>query len=206
MVTSFLSLLEKRYENILDEKGKKYISFATDGAKRMRQLILDLLEFSRVGRTDSNIETVDFNKLVNEILALFGKNIEDTKAVIKFENLPTFPINKTPVRQVLQNLIGNGLKYHIPGVSPVITISCDESETDYEFVVKDNGIGIASEYFDQIFAIFKRLHNRDEYPGTGIGLAITKKIVEHLGGKIWVNSKAGEGSAFYFTIPKNTKK
>ena len=206
MVTSFLSQLEKKYSDILDEKGKKYIYFATDGAKRMRQLILDLLEFSRVGRTEDSLEDVDFNNLINEVLPLYRKNIEELNAKVHVEQLPTLQVYKTPVRQVFQNLVGNSLKYHKDGVAPVIGISSKETKTAFEFSVKDNGIGIDPEYFNQIFIIFKRLHNRDQYPGTGMGLAITKKIVENMGGRIWVDSREGEGSVFHFTIPKHTNR
>nr|WP_294897629.1 PAS domain S-box protein [uncultured Pedobacter sp.] len=205
MVTSFMAQLDKKYSDILDEKGKKYIYFAIDGAKRMRQLILDLLEFSRVGLTDDDQEEVDFNKLVKEVTALYRKKIEDLKATINFENLPTLLIYKTPIRQVFQNLISNSLKYHRQGVSPIIDISFKETATNFEFCVKDNGIGINVEFHDKIFIIFQRLHNRDEYSGTGMGLAITKKIIENIGGKIWVESVEGKGSAFYFTILKSNR-
>ena len=206
MVTSFLSQLEKKYGDILDEKGKKYIYFATDGAKRMRQLILDLLEFSRVGRAEERLEEVDLNMLVNEVLPLYRKNIGELKAKVYFEQLPVMQVYKTPVRQVFHNLLSNALKYHREGVAPLITISSKETPTAFEFSFKDNGIGIDSEYFNQIFIIFKRLHNRDQYPGTGMGLAVTKKIIENMGGRIWVDSREGEGSVFHFTIPKHTNK
>ncbi len=205
MVNSFLTQLEKKYGDTLDEKGKKYIYFATDGAKRMRQLILDLLEFSRVGRMESSPEEVDFTNLINEVLALFRRNIEELGAKIQFDGPPTLRIYKTPLRQVLQNLLANALKYHKPGIAPVIEISAKETSANLQFSIKDNGIGIDPEYFDQIFIIFKRLHNRDIYPGTGMGLAITKKIVESMGGRIWVDSREGEGAVFHFTIPKETK-
>ncbi len=203
MVTSFLTQLEKKYGHVLDEKGKKYMYFATDGAKRMRQLILDLLEFSRVGRMEDNPEEVDFNSLVNEVLALYRRNIEQLRARIRCVGLPTLRIYKTPVRQVFQNLLGNALKYHQPGLAPLIEISSRETLAGFEFSIKDNGIGIDPEYFEQIFIIFKRLHHREIYSGTGMGLAITKKIVESMGGRIWVESSEGEGAVFYFTIPKD---
>ncbi|HZX58075.1 MAG TPA: PAS domain S-box protein, partial [Mucilaginibacter sp.] len=202
MVTSFMTQLEKKYSEVIDEKGRQYIRFAVDGAKRMRQIILDLLDFSRVGSTEDDMEDVDFNKLLTEILGLFRRQIEESHAEIRFENLPVLHIYKTPVRQVFQNLVGNSLKYHRKDVAPVIEISCKETKTYYQFSVKDNGIGIAPEYFDKIFIIFQRLHNRDEYSGTGMGLAITKKIVESLGGKIWLESEEGKGSTFYFTLLK----
>jgi light-regulated signal transduction histidine kinase (bacteriophytochrome) len=187
---------------VIDDKGKQYIHFAVDGAKRMRQIILDLLDFSRVGRTEDDMEEVNFNKLMDEMLALFRRRIEDVNASISFEDLPTIQTYKTPMRQVFQNLIDNSLKYQAAGVPSVINISCKETKTHYQFAIRDNGIGIDSAYFDKIFIIFQRLHNKDEYSGTGMGLAITKKIIENLGGKIWVESEEGKGSTFYFTLSK----
>ena len=200
MVTSFLTQLENKYGGIIDDKGKKYIYFAVDGAKRMRQIILDLLEFSRVGRTEDNIEEVNLNKLINDVLILFRKQIEETNAVITVAHLPTLQTYKSPMRQIFQNLIGNSLKYQQQGSIPVIEVSYEETEQHWEFSVKDNGIGIDAEYFDKIFIIFQRLHNKDQYSGTGMGLAVTKKIVESMGGNIWVASEEGKGSTFHFTI------
>jgi light-regulated signal transduction histidine kinase (bacteriophytochrome) len=202
MVTSFMTQLEKKYGDVVDEKGKQYIYYAVDGAKRMRRIILDLLDFSRVGKTDDDLEEVNFNNLVNEVLALYRRKIEEVHASISFENLPVIQTYKTPVRQVFQNLIDNSLKYQRPDVPPVITISCKENKTNFKFSVEDNGIGIAPEYFDKIFIIFQRLHGKDQYSGTGMGLAITKKIIENLGGKIWLESEEGKGSTFYFTLLK----
>jgi PAS domain S-box-containing protein len=205
MVTSFLTQLEKKYGDVVDDRGRQYIHFAVDGAKRMRQIILDLLDFSRVGRMEDDLEEVNFNKLINEILALYRKQIEELNASIVFENLPVIETYKTPLRQVFQNLISNSLKYHQAGLSPVINISCKETKILYQFSVSDNGIGIDTEYFDKIFIIFQRLHNKNEYSGTGMGLAITKKIIENIGGKIWVESVEGNGSTFHFTLLKNNR-
>jgi PAS domain S-box-containing protein len=202
MVTSFLIQLEKKYGDIVDSKGKQYIYFAVDGAKRMRQIILDLLEYSRVGRTEEDRSEVDFNQVLSEIIVLYKKQIEELGAKIIFEKLPTFLTYKTPLRQVFLNLIGNSLKYHNVSEKPVIEIACKETKSNYQFSVKDNGIGIEPEYFDKIFIIFQRLHNKEQYSGTGMGLAITKKIIENLGGKIWVESEVGKESTFYFTIVK----
>ncbi|MDB5142907.1 MAG: domain S-box protein [Mucilaginibacter sp.] len=202
MVTSFLTQLEKKYGDVIDGKGRQYIHFAVDGAKRMRQIILDLLEYSRVGRTEEDLEEVNFNKLVTEILTLYRGQTEEFNASFDFENLPTFQTYKTPVRQVFQNLIGNSLKYHKVNVDPVIRVACKETKTHFKFSIEDNGIGIAPEYFDKIFIIFQRLHNKDEYSGSGMGLAIAKKIVENLGGKIWIESREGKGSTFHFTLLK----
>ncbi|MEO8770611.1 MAG: PAS domain S-box protein [Ferruginibacter sp.] len=202
MVTSFLSQIEKKYGSMLDDKGKKYIHFAIDGAKRMRQIILDLLEFSRVGQADEKKEEVDMNELVNETLVLLRKKIEEQKGVVKISKLPVLKTFRAPLRQVFQNLIGNGLIYHKKSEAVKIDISVKDEKKYWQFAVTDNGIGIDPEYFDKIFTIFQRLHNRDEYSGTGIGLAITKKIIENMGGKIWVESEEGKGSTFYFTLPK----
>lgn len=203
MVTSFLTQLEKKYGDVVDDKGRQYIHFAVDGAKRMRQIILDLLEYSRVGRTEEDLEEVNFNGLVEEILTLYRRQTQELHARFNFENLPIIQTYKTPVRQVFQNLIGNSLKYHKANEAPVISITSKETKTHFQFSIEDNGIGIAPEYFDKIFIIFQRLHNKDEYSGTGMGLAIAKKIIENLGGKIWIESREGKGSTFYFTLIKN---
>lgn len=204
MVTGFLTQIEKKYGTILDEKGKRYIHFAVDGAKRMRHIILDLLEFSRVGRSEEGIEEVNTVKVVNDILALYRKQIEEQNAQITLNELPILQTYRVPVRQVFQNLISNALKYQIKGLSPLISITGEETGTFWKFSVADNGIGIDPEYFDKIFIIFQRLHNKDEFSGTGMGLAVTKKIIENLGGSIWVESEEGRGSTFYFTILKSS--
>ncbi|MBC7439681.1 MAG: PAS domain S-box protein [Flavobacterium sp.] len=203
MVTGFLTQIEKKYENLLDEKGKKYIYFAVDGAKRMRQIILDILEFSRIGKNENKLEEINLNDIIKETKLLFIKQIEEKNAVICCNELPLIKSYLPPVRQIFQNLISNSLKYSQSELSPNITISSKEDDYEWKFEITDNGIGIDSAYFDKIFIIFQRLHNKDEYSGTGIGLAITKKIIENLGGQIWVTSIEGEGSSFYFTIPKN---
>jgi PAS domain S-box-containing protein len=205
MVTSFLSQLEKKYSEILDEKGRKYIHFAVDGAKRMRLIILDLLEFSRVGKTEDSLELVDLNAILEEIKFLYRKKIEEKGATINYATLPAINFYKAPIRQVLQNLISNALKYSRENEKPVINITVTESKTLWKVEVEDNGIGIEEEYFNKIFIIFQRLHNKDEYSGTGMGLAITKKIIENIGGQIWLKSTEGKGTTFYFTIPKIKK-
>ncbi len=202
MVTSFLTQLEKKYGDVVDEKGKKYIDFAVDGAQRMRQIIQDLLEFSRVGRTDDKLEAVDLNELIKEIQVLFRKQVEEKDAHIHADTLPVINDYKTPLRQVFQNLIGNALKYGKKDVPVKIDITVKELKNYWQFAVADNGIGIDKEYFDKIFVIFQRLHNKDVYSGTGIGLALTKKIINKQGGKIWLESEPGKGTTFYFTIKK----
>ncbi len=203
MVTSFLTQIDKKYESVLDERGKRYIHFAVDGAKRMRQIILDLLEYSRAGRVIGDEAAVDLNELIHEILVLFRKQIEDKKAIITYQHLPVIHANKTPIRQLFQNLVANALLYGRPDVAPEIKISARDKKTHWEFAVADNGIGINEEYFEKIFVIFQRLHSREELAGTGMGLALAKKIVDHFGGKIWLKSTEGKGTTFYFTIPKD---
>jgi PAS domain S-box-containing protein len=202
MVTSFLTLLEKKYRDIIDESGKKYIDFAVDGAKRMRQIILDLLEFSRVGRIEDKLEVVNLNEVVEEIQILFRKQIEEKNASIVAGKLPTLNAYKAPLRQVFQNLISNALKYTRKGIPSQIQVTAKKLRNYWQFSIADNGIGIDDEYFDKIFIIFQRLHNKDDFSGTGMGLAVTKKIIENLGGKIWLESKEGKGSTFYFTLLK----
>jgi PAS domain S-box-containing protein len=201
MVTSFLSQLEKKYSDKLDDKAKEYIFYAVDGAKRMRQIILDLLEFSRAGKSEDKIKDIDINEIVKEIQFLHHKQIEELKAIITTDNLPIIKGYLTPLRQIFQNLIGNSLKYHRKGIPPEIKITAVESENAWEFSIIDNGIGIESQYFEKIFIIFQRLHNKEDYAGTGIGLALTKKIIENMGGSIWVDSSENIGSSFHFTIP-----
>ncbi|MBC7935937.1 MAG: PAS domain S-box protein [Rhizobacter sp.] len=203
MVTSFLTLLEKKYGAVIDDKGKQYIEFAVDGAKRMRQIILDLLGFSRVGRMDDEAGNIDLNELLNEITILFRKQIAEKEGVIISDPLPHVPGFRSPIRQVLQNLVGNALKFSVKGRAVQINIKCIAFNDHWQFAVSDNGIGINQEYFDKIFIIFQRLHNRNEFSGTGMGLAITKKIIENQGGKIWVESEEGKGSTFYFTLIKH---
>ncbi|MFN4764384.1 PAS domain S-box protein [Gillisia sp. Q332] len=202
MVTSFLSQLQKKYEDQLDEKAQQYIHFATDGAVRMRQIILDLLEYSRVGRMDYRYEKIDLNELISGITELYATSIEESNAVINYGELPTIEAAKTPLQRVFSNLISNAFKYHQKDVPPVIDIKVVEHNRFWEIIIADNGIGIRSQFFDKIFIIFQRLHARDEYSGTGIGLAICKKIVENHGGEIWLTSEEGKGTTFHFTIKK----
>ncbi|TVP50400.1 MAG: PAS domain S-box protein [Mongoliibacter sp.] len=206
MVTGFLKQIEKNYGDILDDKGKKYIHFAVDGAVRMKNIILDLLEFSRVGKDLDNKEVFSLNDLVDEVLYLNRKSVEEKKAIIKSDQLPDIQYFKTPLFQVFKNLIENAIKYSHPHKRPEIKISCEESSDYWTISISDNGIGIEKEYFDKVFILFQRLHTREKYLGTGMGLAIAKKIVEGLGGEIWVDSIPEKGSIFSFTIPKKLKK
>ena len=202
MITGFLSQLEKRYDHLLDERGKKYIYFATDGAKRMRQIIMDLLEYSRVGRIDSEREEVDLNELVQEALTLNKKLIAEQKAEINVETLPVIHAARGQMLQLFQNLVNNAVKYQKKENKPTVNINTAEDDNFWYIKIEDNGIGIDKKYSDKIFNIFQRLHGNEEYSGSGIGLAISKKIVEGHGGKISVESEPGKGSTFSFTIAK----
>lgn len=202
MITRFLSEIQRKYSNNLDDKGKEYIHYAVDGAHRMRNLILDLLEYSRVGKFDQTIETIDLNTLIEEVTNYHEVFIKESNAVVEWEHLPTIKNRKTPIQLVFQNLISNALKYHSQSESPKIEITHQDLGNRWLFLVKDNGIGIDPLFNEKIFIIFQRLHAKHEYSGTGIGLAICKKIIEAQGGKIWVESEEGQGSTFYFTVSK----
>lgn len=202
MITSYLALLNKKYNSLFDEKAKQYIFFASDGAQRMRNIISDLLEYSRISRTEYIPEKLKLEEVVKEVISLQKRLISETEAEIKYYNLPEIYVYKTPLIQILQNLINNAIKYRKEETKPVIYINANENEEEWLISVKDNGIGIDKNSFNKIFVIFHRLHSRDKFDGTGIGLAITKKIVENLGGKIWVESEEGKGSTFYFTLKK----
>jgi light-regulated signal transduction histidine kinase (bacteriophytochrome) len=168
----------------------------------MKKIILDLLEFSRVGKTKNALEEVDVSELFNNLKSLYINKIEGRNAEINLVN----PINiftwKSPLEQVLMNLLDNALKYAKSDVAPRIELRIEEHETEWLFHFTDNGIGISPQYFDRIFVIFQRLHTKEEYEGSGMGLAITKKIIENMGGQIWLESEPGEGTTFHFSLPK----
>lgn len=207
MVTSFLSQLDKKYGTLLDERGRTYLNFATDGAKRMRQMILDLLEYSRVDRlNDFELEEVDLNEIIEDVIKLYKIKIKEKSANIVVDTLPKLKIHKTNIRQVFQSFIDNSLKYSKQNVPAEISISCAENTNNWQFSITDNGIGINSEYFEKIFVLFQRLHNRDKYSGTGIGLSIVKKIIYNMNGEIWLESQENIGTTFHFTIIKENKK
>ena len=203
-ITNYLSLLEGRYGDQLDENAKKLIGTSTAAAGRMRTLINDLLDFSRVGTT-AEFKAIDLNELVAEIVDEQQSDIQATNAVIDVAPLPTLNAHRTDLKQVFQNLITNGLKYRRPDVPPRLTIRAADEGNHYRFSVADNGIGVEAAYYDRVFQIFQRLHGRNEYPGTGIGLATCKKVIDIYGGQIWLNSTVGVGTTFYFTIPKTIK-
>lgn len=202
MITGFLTLLEKKYTDVLDDKGKQYIHFAVDGATRMRKIMLDLLEYSKVGKIEFQDEKIDVAQLITDISNLNKTLLEEQNATITTSQLPVIFGGKTIIQQVFQNLIVNAIKYKKPDVNPQIVIKASEDNNFWQFSVSDNGIGINESFFDKIFVLFQRLHNKEDYSGTGIGLSICKKIVETHGGKIWVESEEKTGSTFYFTIKK----
>jgi light-regulated signal transduction histidine kinase (bacteriophytochrome) len=203
MVTSFLSLLDKKYKNELDEKAQSYIRFAVGGAERMRSIILDLLDFSSLGvLNNSNLSQVDLNIVVSDVQILLKKQIEDAGATFDIAKLPIIFGDYSRLRQVFQNLISNALKYRDDNRNLLVSVSSKEFNRTCIISVKDNGIGIDEKYHNKIFELFQRLHNREQYSGNGIGLSITKKIIESLGGKIQVQSKVGEGAMFQITLKK----
>ncbi|PAV03503.1 MULTISPECIES: PAS domain S-box protein [Methanobacterium] len=200
MIGSYLQLLQRRYYGELDDKADKYIDFAVDGASRMQNLINDLLEFSRVTTRAREFESTDCELVLNQVLSNLELSIKESGAVISHDQLPIIMADSTQLAQVFQNLISNAIKFHSEK-TPKITISVRKEDDNWIFSVADNGIGIDPKHGGRIFEVFKRLHKRRDYPGTGIGLSICKKIVERHGGHIWVESEQGEGSIFYFTLP-----
>ena len=209
-VASFCQLLERRYGNQLDERGAEYIGFAVDGAKRMQALINDLLTFSRVGRLNATHTEVDLNTALDTALDNLSAVIEESDAEIvrPKQPLPTVDGDPTLLTMMWQNLIGNALKFRREGTAPRIVIACEQRsgahDPEWLFSVSDNGIGIAEEFADKVFVIFQRLHVREVYSGTGIGLALCKKIVEHHGGSIWVDTSGTtrpQGARILFTMP-----
>jgi signal transduction histidine kinase len=205
MVSSFMQLLKKKYEKQLDEQAREYILFAVEGANRIKKLILDLLEFSRVSSSKEEFTTTDMNSVLKTATQEFSKNLKEEGADIIIPALPAINANTLLMVQLFQNLIGNALKYR-SSLKPVIRIGCKEEDDQFIFSVTDNGIGIDPQYSNKIFILFQRLHSKNKtYEGTGAGLAICKKIVELHGGTIWLISEPGQGSAFYFTIAKNKR-
>ncbi len=201
MINSFLNLLEKKQAGHLDEESKKYIDFAIGGSNQLKLLIGDLLKYSRVGNNNEEFKKSKLNGLGHNINHMLKKKIEQSNASIIIKAMPMIYVNISLIHMLFVNLVENALKYRSEH-SPAIEIGCSVGEHVNTFYVKDNGIGISSKYFEKIFVIFKRLHGKSEYMGTGIGLALCKKIVAIHKGEIWVESELGKGSTFYFTIPK----
>jgi signal transduction histidine kinase len=201
VITGYLQLIERRYHGKLDEEAEQFIAYVVEAVFRMQQLIADLLEYSRVGMRGRPFQRVAMERVFDEALAALGQSVAESNAVVEHGPLPEVVGDPTQLRQLLQNLIGNAIKFHRSCV-PTIHVSARGEESQWVFAVRDNGIGIEPQYWERIFVIFQRLHSRQQYSGTGIGLAICKRIVERHGGRIWVDSVAGIGSTFYFTISR----
>ncbi|GAA2286016.1 sensor histidine kinase [Actinomadura luteofluorescens] len=200
-VASFCQMLERRCSDQLDDRGRQYIAFAVDGAKRMQVLINDLLTFSRVGRLHQHQRTLSLGEPLDQALAnLDGALTEAGARVERPDDLPELTADPTLMVMLWQNLIGNAVKFRSPDRDAVVRVTCEREDGHWHLTVTDNGIGIPAEYADKIFVIFQRLHSRDAYAGTGIGLALCKKIVEYHGGRIWLDPDRGEGSRFHFTL------
>jgi light-regulated signal transduction histidine kinase (bacteriophytochrome) len=201
MVASYTQLLARRYRGRLDQDADEFIGFAVDGARRMQELINDLLAYSRAGTRALQVAPVDLNDLVDHLISELAISSEENSAHISRDDLPTVHADPVQSRQIFQNLIANGLKFRRPGVPASVHVFGNEDGGMCTLAVRDNGIGIDSQYVERIFVLFQRLHTRADYPGTGIGLAICKKIVERHGGRIWLESEVDRGTTFFFTLP-----
>jgi len=200
MVASFTQLLSKRYRGKLDQDADEFIDFAVDGANRMQVLINDLLALSRVGTRGKPLEPTDCEAVLNHTLVNLAAMLQETRAVVTHDPLPTVPADEVQMGQIFQNLLINALKFQ-GREAPKVHISAQRQDGEWIFSIQDNGMGIDPQYQERIFAIFQRLHRREDFPGTGLGLALCKKIAERHGGRIWVESAPGRGSTFYFSIP-----
>ena len=200
MIRNYLQLLQQRYKTELDSNAHDFINFALDGSKRMNQLIHDLLAYSRVGTHGKELVLTECDQALEDALANLTVAIEESKAEVTRDSLPPVIGDEVQLTQLFQNLIGNAVKFR-GEATPKVHIGVQRKGGEWEFTVRDNGIGIAEQDFQRIFVVFQRLHNREKYPGTGIGLSVCKKIVERHGGRIWVESKPGKGTTFHFTIP-----
>lgn len=203
MVTSYLGLLKSKFGSQLDGKAKTYIDFAIDGGARLHTMFNGLLDLSQTGRIDEPKRMVPFSEIIDEVKISLAKKIREARAQINVEgNLPEVEVYEKSIMKLMENLICNAIKFSNPDVTPVVEISAKEKANNWEFCIADNGIGIEANYYQQIFAVFSKLHNSVAYPGNGIGLAICKKAAEHHGGSIWVHAEVNKGSKFYFTLPK----
>jgi hypothetical protein len=199
MVALYSQMLQRKYASAADPETDQYVGFIVGGAKRMEMLLKDLLTYSQTGADVGPSQPVEFEPVMRKVLLNLQASIEQNDAIVSWESLPTVQAHEVRLVQLLQNIIGNAIKYRSKE-PPKIRIAAERREADWLFLVEDNGIGIEPEYAPQIFGIFKRLHGQN-YPGTGIGLAICQRIVERYNGRIWVESKPGEGSKFFFTLP-----
>ncbi|MGZ7068994.1 MAG: ATP-binding protein, partial [Methanobacterium sp.] len=203
-ISSFTQLLQRRYKDKLDDDADEFIEYIVDAAKRMQQLINDLLEYSRVTTKEKEFKTVNINEILDIVLSNLKISIDEDNVEIIYDELPNVTADELQLVQLFQNLIGNAIKFRKVDEPPKIHIYChkDKEKNEYVFNVNDNGIGIEKQYLERIFVIFQRLHTIDVYKGNGIGLSVAKKIVERHGGHMWVESEFGVGSSFYFTLPK----
>jgi PAS domain S-box-containing protein len=206
MVASYTQLLAKRYKGQLDSEADEFIAFAVDGSNRMQGLIHDLLAYSRAGTNGKALHEISSENALNEALSNLRATIQESSAVVTHDSLPSLTSDDTQLVQVFQNLVGNAIKYRGAEVPRVHVSAAQNGGKEWIFSVRDNGLGIDPQFFDRIFVIFQRLHGREEFHGTGIGLAICKKIVERLGGRIWVESQPEKGSTFYFALPERDGK
>ncbi len=202
MITSYLQLIAHRYKDKLDKNADEFIYYATDGAYRMQKMINDLLTYSRISTKEKECKPINCKTVFEQALCNLQETIKDRNVEITHDSLPEIFADDIQISRLLQNLISNAIKYNV-NKKPEIHVSAEKKNSKWIFSVKDNGIGIGSEHKDKIFKIFQRLHTKDQYTGTGIGLAVCRKIVEQYGGSIWVESKLGRGSIFYFTLPLN---
>lgn len=203
MISSFMDQLKRKYGDQLDEQALQYIYFATDGAKRMKQIILDLLEYSRANRPREEEEKINLNNVISDFKELRRKLISENSVSIISDELPSLKTYKALITQIFHCLLDNAIKYSKKDVATIIEVKVIEKEDEWEFSICDNGIGIDPQFYDKIFIIFQRLHNRDQYEGTGIGLSIAKRSIEFLGGEIWLESEIDKGTTFFFTLSKN---
>jgi light-regulated signal transduction histidine kinase (bacteriophytochrome) len=202
MISSYLQLLDKRYKGKIDKDADEFIFYAVDGAQRLQTMINDLLQYSRVKTRGKAFTTVDMNTVMNDVLNNLMVAIEESGTVVLSDPLPTVLADEAQMITLLQNLVGNAIKYRKPDEKPLVSVSAIDSGEEWIFAVKDNGIGIEPAYHDRIFRIFQRLNPRSEYEGTGMGLAIAKRIVDRHRGRIWLESELGKGSVFFFSIAK----
>ena len=200
MVISYLTILERRFADQLDPEAKEYIDFAVGGGKRMKALIDDLLEYSRIDTQGQEFVLVDMGSVAARAIIVLKMCIDENQATIEVDPLPSVMADESQMVQLLQNLLNNAVKFH-GKESPRIKVSATPGSGEWIFSVKDNGIGLSMEYSDRIFQMFQRLHTKEKFQGTGVGLAIAKKIVERHGGRIWVESEEGKGATFFFSIP-----
>jgi light-regulated signal transduction histidine kinase (bacteriophytochrome) len=201
MVSSYTQLLGKRYGERFDGDAKEFMHYIVDGAARMKQLIEDLLAYSRVGTKGKEFKPVSVEAPLRKAITNLHAAIDEASAAVTWDPLPTVDADEVQLAQLFQNLMGNALKFRGAAV-PRIHVSAADQDGEWHLTVADNGIGIEPQYYERIFMLFQRLHTMGEYPGTGIGLAICKKVVERHGGRIWVSSTPSEGSQFHFTLPK----